>query len=579
VQRANDTAAGLGARTEPTPSPRRRLDLALRLALCAAALAGLVWGWTVFWFLCDDAFIAFRYVSNSQLGLGYTWNPPPFRPVEGYTSFLWVVLLDGVWRGLGVEPPLSANWLSLLFSIGSLGWIVAGVLRLPLSLGLARWRTALLALVLLGTLTNRTFLAWTSSGLETALFHFLLLGWVFCGLSWPRRGAFAGICLFGGLLPLARPDGLLFWAVTLALCGLRFAHQRRPRDLPAALPLLLPVLHVAWRRATYGEWLPNTYYAKYVAPWPEAGLRYLAAFVLEYAWWIWIGMAGVACLRGLRGVRLDTFADRLRARDGAAAVATLVSAALAAQLGYYTLVVGGDHFEFRVLQYWVPLLLLSFPWLCERAGLSPRHTLAALATLIALGWPLPWLHWWHTRSLTTRQETYELHYRVAPELPAAVRWYGAAWDELEGWLIHHFVGMRHQEHKVLVLERVGRLPSRAIGMRLPTDGFPVLVAQVVGLPGWVLPRVAILDWYGLNDPVIARTPAPALRSEDRLMAHDRVPPAGYIECFRPNLVELPTGAVGPLERGADLTAEEIRECERRFLAQVRREPAPAAGGT
>lgn len=82
--------------------------------------AALVFGWRVFWFLTDDAYIAFRYVSNAHLGYGYVWNAPPFLPVEGYTSFLWVLLLDIVWRILGVEPPASANWISLVFSCSTL---------------------------------------------------------------------------------------------------------------------------------------------------------------------------------------------------------------------------------------------------------------------------------------------------------------------------------------------------------------------------------------------------------------------------------------------------------------------------
>ena len=78
---------------------------------------GLYFGWRLFWFLTDDAYIAFRYVSNSILGYGYVWNAPPFLPVEGYTSFLWVVILDGTWRVFGVEPPEAANWISLIFAL------------------------------------------------------------------------------------------------------------------------------------------------------------------------------------------------------------------------------------------------------------------------------------------------------------------------------------------------------------------------------------------------------------------------------------------------------------------------------
>jgi arabinofuranosyltransferase len=51
------------------------------IVLVASVLLYL--GWRMMWFLTDDAFIAFRYVSNRLLGHGYVWNPPPFRPVEG----------------------------------------------------------------------------------------------------------------------------------------------------------------------------------------------------------------------------------------------------------------------------------------------------------------------------------------------------------------------------------------------------------------------------------------------------------------------------------------------------------------
>ena len=39
------------------------------LGILLGAAIGLYLGWKVFWFLTDDAFIAFRYVSNSQSGL------------------------------------------------------------------------------------------------------------------------------------------------------------------------------------------------------------------------------------------------------------------------------------------------------------------------------------------------------------------------------------------------------------------------------------------------------------------------------------------------------------------------------
>jgi arabinofuranosyltransferase len=529
----------------------------------------LLVGWSLFLFLTDDAYIAFRYVSNSQLGLGYTWNPPPFRPVEGYTSFLWVVLLDGVWRVLGVEPPAAANILSLAFSYGMLGLVVAMVLRLRLSPELARVRTPLLGLVLLGILTNRTFLAWTSSGLETALFGFLLLAWVYLGLFGSARPlALAGLSLTAGLLALARPDGLLFAAVTAGIVALRLLRpERRFAVLASALPLLIPVVHVLWRRATYGFWLPNTYYAKHVAAWPEAGVRYLAAFLLEYAYWVWILLACVVLLRTTRG-QLGALSSRLWALDHGTVRTLSIVGALAFHFAYYTFLVGGDHFEFRVYQHLVPLLLVSFPWLAQRAGLRPRGALAALALTITLGWPLPWLHWWHVRGMTTIQEEDWSHQRAAPHLPEPVRWYAGAWDGLQEWLIDHMIGWRYQAHKVFHDHQITTLPSREEGMKLSGAGHPVLAGSGVGVPGWVLPHVAIIDTYGLNDAVVARTRLSSERSAQRQMAHDRSPPVGYVVCFRPNVFRAQDGGLVVRPRAQPLTGEDIVRCEQRFFELV-----------
>src|SRR5713226_6094624 len=124
-----------------------RHHILLGLLLLAAGV-GLYAGWRVFWFLTDDAYIAFRYVYNSRLGFGYVWNAPPFKPVEGYTSFLWIVLLDIIWRVTGIDPPGSANVVALIFAAGTLLLTSAMVMRVRLTAALARYRLALVALVL-----------------------------------------------------------------------------------------------------------------------------------------------------------------------------------------------------------------------------------------------------------------------------------------------------------------------------------------------------------------------------------------------------------------------------------------------
>jgi arabinofuranosyltransferase len=552
----------------------RRNKIAL-LVLALATLVAVWYGWRLFWFLTDDAFIAFRYVSNSHLGFGYVWNAPPFRPVEGYTSFLWVVLLDVVWRLTGIEPPDYANYLSLIFTYMTLFVGALMVLKMSLRPELARFRVLFLGLVFLTVITNRTFLAWTSSGLETAMFNFFLTLWVYCCLFLPlnsRRWVFA-MSLSVSLLSLSRPDGLLFALVTVVLiartvyANVSSSKSAAARLALAASPLLIIPAHLLWRRVRYKAWLPNTYYAKTVAGriWPQSGFRYFASFVLEYSLWILLVLLVIVIL-----IKAKRFWSMKRLGPGWFTKAA-VCFALFAHFLYYTIVIGGDHFEYRVYSHLVLLMSISFLWMLNSLRVSSKQALLLFSLWIVLSWPIPWIHWAITHNLSGRKTTYVLTKSVAkaiqrqfPSTPGFLLAYPRAFDRLQDWLINHLVCMRHQEHKNFYLYLQETLPSRKEGMQLSAAGYPVLTAKSVGVISWVLPKVNIIDILGLNDYVAARNPQ---LTYFIAMAHERTPPDGYLECFSPN-VALNQDHFVITERPIALTAEKIVACEQQFAALV-----------
>ena len=538
------------------------VHLTVLVLLAAAAYVG----WSQFWFLTDDAFITFRYISNHMRGWGYTWNPPPFRPVEGYSNFLWMILLEGVWRLTGVEPPDAANPVSLLLSYGTLSLGFVWVWRMGLPSTLERHRFTLAVAVLVGVLTNRTFLAWMSSGLETSLFTFCTTLWAVATLELGRGGgprALAVSCTAAALTALTRPDGqLMVLASGLLTVGYFLTRPPRGRWVLAGLPLLLDVAHLLWRHATYGEWVPNTYYAKYVAPWPESGLRYALSFVLEYALWVWLVVGIVAAGSLLRRLGGRGVLHALQARPGALAVV----AVLVAHFAYYTLIIGGDHFEYRVYAHLVLPLMVSFVGFLAWLEVSARSAALWGSLFLLLSLPLPWVHYARTYRLTTREQTRFLLQPVADAFPLGVSAYARLFDEQQAWLVHHMVGLRHQEHKVFCKMQLKFLPPREVGEQLKyADPMTrsVLVWGTLGVPSWVMPEVVILDQLGLNDRVVARTPVPPRKLEERTMAHDRRPPPGYFECFEPNLV-FREGRFVVIPRREPLTDERIRECEARF---------------
>lgn len=536
--------------------------------LLALAWAGLFLGWREFWFLTDDAFIAFRYVSNSLLGYGYTWNPPPFRAVDGYTSWLWVVLLDGVWRVLGVEPPRSANVLSLIFAAGTIAVLTALSTRAVAAVKLPAWRVTLVALVLMGTLTNRTFLAWTSSGLETALYGFTMILWVYMGGRFAERRDLQSSALWGASAALAcvtRPDALPAAGMTgLVLAVWLLRHRGRSSLLAAAsgvAALMGPLgAFSLWKYFRYGSMLPNTYYAKVAKAWPEAGLRYVASFTLEYALWFWLLVVIVGVV----------FALRARWRPHGPLLAAVV--AFSYQFGYYALVTGGDHFEYKAFAHLVPFFYISFAWALAQMRAPAGAGVLVYGTFLGMGWLIPWTHYIHTRGLTTRDETFMLRHQVKDELPAPARFYGAWFDELQGWLIGHFIGMRHQEHKVFFIYKEKTWPSRREGSKIPYEGFPVDVEGEAGYAGWSLEHVAILDAFALNDYYGARNPH--MQGGPRRLAHSRMLPPHYVDAFRPN-VRFDNGRWRVQRRDKPLTAGEIVDIQNRYdrwLLDTSKEP-------
>jgi arabinofuranosyltransferase len=540
---AQPGADGSGERARGAPFGRRGpVPGRARFWVLGAAMLLAVFGWKLFWFQTDDSYILFRYVSNLLAGYGLVWNPPPFLPVEGYTSLLWALLLGAAWRLAGIDPPRIACWLSLLCGLGTLAIVWRAIGRLRLSPRLDRRRTLLAALALLGICTNRTFLTWLSSGLETQLWNLCFTWWLLeaLGLLGSEASPAWGLRLStaAALSCLARPDGLL--------------------TVPAT-PLLAVGAHLLWRRWTYGAWLPNTYYAKVPAPWPEMGWRYLACFVVENGIWVWLALAVAAACRGLLAPRSGP-----GSRPAAARLArTLGPAVVLAHVLYYTLIVGGDHFEYRVFSYLIPLLFVSALALIDAAGLGATAAAATLSAFLLASWPLPWLHWWRTKDLVTREQTSFLRWPLAGDFPAPVQPIVAAWDGWQATLISHAIGVRQQEHKICLVWLSERFPSRRQGARISWSGRPVMATSGVGLLGWVLPHVAIVDTLGLNDRVIALTPLPAARRRRLLMAHERKPPPGYVECFLPNVEVLEGGEVRVRQRPVPLTDDTIRACESR----------------
>jgi len=270
-------------RDEAHPGPRwpGRLLLALLVA------AGTVWAWHLRW-VGDDAYISFRYARNLVEGNGLVFNLG--ERVEGYTNFLWTLLIAGG-LALGVHPAQGSVLLGLLcFAIvlSTLQRLTAlEIAREPAGLR-PRWPGLAVPLAAGGYVLA----SFATSGLETMFAAMLVL------LSLEeaeRRRPFAS-GLLGIAATLAHPDhGIFFVALGAALVMGRAPLRALVRY---ALPFVVVfVPYFLWRWQYYGDLLPNTFYAKSAdrAYFGQGGV-FLLVNGLAMGLWAMLPLTLVGCL-------------------------------------------------------------------------------------------------------------------------------------------------------------------------------------------------------------------------------------------------------------------------------------------
>ncbi len=253
----------------------------------------LVRGW-----MLDDAFIFFRYAENLSLGKGLVFNPG--ERVEGYTSFLWVVLMAAGSK-LGLGPVLFSRVLGVLSSLGAVLLLghshrfVKGVSPVQAAAGA----------LLLGTFG--VFTPWAMSGMEVSLFTLLVLLSVLLYVRArdrsDRPGPWLLVGLVLGLLVLARPEGLLVAALLWVSRLVASIRRRNLSVLWLGLPLVAVVgSHLGWRILYYGHPLPNTFYAKVGTRAAQLvrGLEYLGRFGIPAFLLAGSGLASIATGRWFR---------------------------------------------------------------------------------------------------------------------------------------------------------------------------------------------------------------------------------------------------------------------------------------
>lgn len=316
--------------------------------------------------IVDDPYIFFRYAENIVNGYGFVWNIGE-QPIEGYTSFLYLVVL------------IFAKFLSLdleLFSI--IFGIITSTLTLYFSFLIYQHLHShkngeilenVITVILIAL--SPAFLFWSVAGMETSFYSMLLLLAVYSFLKLPDlsheiikgkvlkkdRNYLTGLTILKGvlfgLLCVLRFEAVLFFLAALyyltkednSLIKLRI---NRNVILFASGFTLIFGTYFLWRWNYFGYFLPNTFYAK-----TGAGLTQITGGIIYtiLSFKSFYGFAWIPIFITLLFFKREMFSEKI------AFISSLGLISI-----FTTIIIGGDHFgSGRFILPVVPFLFIIFP--------------------------------------------------------------------------------------------------------------------------------------------------------------------------------------------------------------------------
>jgi len=320
---------------------RNGLNSTLWIISIAAILAGLAYAYTQFW-TCDDAFISFRYSDNLIDGKGLRYNA--VEKVEGYSNFLWTILIAIARYATGLDAAVLGNWLGLAFSAGTMLLLI----RASRILG----GNSALPIAAIGLACHYHFAVFTSCGLETSMAAFLTTALVCNLIEAKGTKCYVIAGLVGTLIAMTRADGPLIYG----LAGLfTLFTSIRAKNFRLFLGILLPgvllwIPYFICRWIYYGDPMANVFYAKSVSQaYPSQGWIYVRMF-FECYWILIPAMFGTLYLAF---------------RQGPLQRAAIAVASIVAPFTCFVIYIGGDFMFARYLIPITPALYLGLELFCR----------------------------------------------------------------------------------------------------------------------------------------------------------------------------------------------------------------------
>ena len=451
--------------------------------------------------LLDDAMISMRYAKNFAAGHGLIWNIGGAR-VEGYTNFLWVMVMS-----LFHFLPIPVSKISCCVQVLAMVLLIANLFVVrKIARILSNGSTTVIIGSVLLTALFYPLNVWSLRGMEVSILTLILSVAVWKILQRPRQDRLPGV--FYILIPcgiLIRTDMVVPF---LALLLVQSFHARREglkidfRGYVAVLGVLL--VHTIFRYVYYGDILPNTYYLK-LTGFPVWGRIYggINSFwtIVEDASFLFYILPFVLYL---------IYPQKRKA-------ISLLLAVCWAQFAY-SVYIGGDIYEvYQIMNRHdatvMPLLFILIAWSFQ--SLLDNVSFKLQASFSRFSVPLTPVLFWFLVLYTLYSFNQKQIYPAAVLMPA--------------------VEVPLDEQRV----------RKALIVRETTDTSATIAVAPAGSIPYFSERTTI-DLLGKNDPVIARMPAvytkeflPGHNKWDYKYSIEKLHPDVVVELFRQTDVILP----------------------------------------
>ena len=336
----------------PNNDSFKQIEIFILLILAFSVIICL--GVMFYSFTLEDAYITYRYSVHFAEGYGLgSWNISGER-VEGYTSYLWMVLIAAA-HSIGIEVQTAAKIIGIFMHLILCSTLIAfPLLRRDLKKCkndiLGNPNEAVLSGIFLSLYLPISWYA--TSGMET-IFFTALTGLAFVSIF--LRQSWFLLPLLSILLVLTRPEGIVVVGAAIlfyAIFSQREGNSLRGAYLAASFAVLTLGFLIVQRFILFGEIVPNTYWAKASGiPFRHIilGLRYVHEWVYHH------GIVVFLCGIGILSICFLVVRKQFRSFPWGFVV---VLCFVLAYIGYI-IKVGGDNYS--AFPYWRHFVHLSVP--------------------------------------------------------------------------------------------------------------------------------------------------------------------------------------------------------------------------